>query len=88
MVVAAAAALSVQSKMYSAVDRARPDPKIDDEKTSRIQSASGSNLIAAAPDMLEALKACVAYWGDPETPCRIDLHDNVTDVIRKATGAA
>ncbi len=48
---------------------------------------ANARLIAAAPDMLEALKACVEFWRDVEIPCDVDLHDKVTDAIFKATGA-
>jgi len=45
---------------------------------------ANAKLIAAAPDMLKTLRACVAWFEDNDLdPCVLD---DVKDAIKKATG--
>lgn len=61
----------------------------DDEGTSRAEALANARLIAAAPDLLEALQACdeaMSYMSEYDIPLHLPFR--VKAAIAKATGGA
>lgn len=67
------------------------DSYYDDEtchgfRASAIMSEANARLIAAAPEMYEALCEVIEFLRDPDIPFPPALHDKITNALHKAEG--